>query len=336
MPSNNYPIPHHDTWNIMDSSKLQTYMDCPRKYFYNYMLGWRGQGSGIDANFGSAMHVALEHFSLLQKNSPGRDITDQDIADAYMLFLESYRANHPPDEDEFNKPKNPQTALDALTAYADEYNWKDKKEVVHYTETAGSALIDVGRLIHFRFDLIVSTPERGLFVRDYKTSKRRSDLWAASFEIKTQMGTYTHAAKCLFPEEHVWGIEIRGIFLYKTSRSADRKYGNVDFWDVPIRKDRAMMEVWRWNTIQWLDRVAEDTERLAKCDSEAPVLGAFPMNTESCTKYGICPFHDFCTVWPNPLSRCSEPPMGFEVSWWNPADQETTVTNTVGTIDITK
>ena len=317
-----YPIPYHETWDIKDSSKIQTYMDCPRRYFYQYMLGWRKVGGGLHLNFGGALHASMEHFNLLRKkNGRGYRLTDEDIADAYFMFLEIYRKDHAPEDDNLNRPKDPDTARCALAAYAQEFDLEDSDEDILYTEKAGRVMVDAGRFLHFKMDLI-KRDERGIAPRDYKTGSRNSEQWLNQWELKTQIGTYIHAAKCLFPNEPVWGLEVRGIFLYKAV-DQKRKYGNVDFIDVPIRKDRAMMEVWRSNVIRWMDAINTETFELsARCDLNDPVMNSFPLNTESCTKYSGCPYLDFCKVWPNPLSRCHEVPMDFEIRWWNPSQED--------------
>jgi len=316
-----YPIPKDKTWDIKDSSKIQTYMTCPRQYFYQYMLGWRRIGGGLHLNFGGAIHIGFEHFNLLRKEEgQGYVLTDMDIAEAYHLFLEEFRVNHPPDEDLLNAPKNPENAKRALTHYATEYDVADGREEILYPETAGRVMVDRDRFLHFKMDLI-KRDDRGIAPRDYKTGSRTGKQWTNQWEMKTQMGTYIHAAKCLFPNDPVWGIEVRGIFFYK-SEDRKRKYGYIGFEDVSVRKDRAMMEVWRSNTIKWMDKIDLDTEILALCDPEEPTLKAFPLNTESCTKYSGCPYFDFCTNWPNPLARCHETPMGFEVQWWDPSHED--------------
>lgn len=317
-----YPIPTHETWDVLDSTKIQTFLECPRKYFYEYMLGWRRRSGNLHLNFGSAIHSAMEHFNHLRKqNGKGYRLTDQDIADAVIIFTHEYRENHPEDEDEWNKPKDLETGKLAIVAYAEEYDRKDSNEEVLFPETTGVVLIDVERVVHFKCD-IIAEDDRGIFARDYKTAQRKSDLWAMDFELRIQIGTYIHAARCMFPDRvnDVWGLEVRGIFLYK-AMNKDRKYGKVDFWDVPIRKDPSMMEVWRQSMVRWTDTLFKEMELLQECDAEEPVLRAFPMNTTSCTNYGGCPYHDFCTVWPNPLSRCQKVPMDYEVRFWDPRVQ---------------
>jgi len=66
-------------------------------------------------------------------------------------------------------------------------------------------------------------------------------------------------------------------------------------------------------------------ERLASCKDSDEIMMAFPRRTENCTKYfRICPYHDFCLTWSNPLQHCFEPPIGFEIDFWNPSTREET------------
>jgi CRISPR/Cas system-associated exonuclease Cas4 (RecB family) len=50
----------HETWQVLDATKLQTYMRCPRKFFFNYVLGWKSEIPSNHLVFGSAWHMAME------------------------------------------------------------------------------------------------------------------------------------------------------------------------------------------------------------------------------------------------------------------------------------
>ncbi len=52
------------TFTIVDSSKLQDYMMCPRYYFYRYVLGWVPEEPNHDLIFGEAWHVSIAHLKL--------------------------------------------------------------------------------------------------------------------------------------------------------------------------------------------------------------------------------------------------------------------------------
>ena len=83
-----------------------------------------------------------------------------------------------------------------------------------------------------------------------------------------------------------------------------------------------MMEVWRQTALHYLNEIEKNMEILNDCEADEPTLRAFPMNTQSCTKYGLCPYHNFCTSWENPLSTCNEIPIGFKEERWDPTKTE--------------
>ena len=226
---NKNTIEEHYTHEIYDSSKVQTFMDCPRKYFYEYVLGWRREGSNIHTHYGVAIHTGFELLNLVRvANGKGYHLTEDDIGMAYTAFLQSYRQEFKPEDDEYNNPKNPERAREALFAYKLEYNAEHAKETILSTEKAGSISISDDKKLHYRQDLIVHSPTFGIIVRDYKTAKKNSDPWAADFELKIQAGTYTHVARTManlqlfevlnlsgvkYKEEDVYGIQFLGIFL---------------------------------------------------------------------------------------------------------------------------
>ena len=60
-------------------------------------------------------------------------------------------------------------------------------------------------------------------------------------------------------------------------------------------------------------------EGLKRLEEKDVVMKAFSRNPESCSKYGrMCPYHDLCVSWSNPIQYGENPPAGFEVDFWNP------------------
>ena len=83
-----------------------------------------------------------------------------------------------------------------------------------------------------------------------------------------------------------------------------------------------MMQAWFWNVNHWFDMIQWEFERLGQCKESDPVMMCFPMNTENCTKYFGCAYHEMCRRWANPLQHIEEPPWGMKIEHWNPADEE--------------
>ena len=303
-----YPLPYNANWEIVDSSKMTEFMDCPRSYFFRHVLGWQSTAPNNHLIFGTAWHKAQEHLLL-----NGYDSVDA----AVMLFMAEYRESFGPETDELFGNKTPTKADESLRSYA--ANFKDdlrKWEVLH-TEIAGSVMITTEHLMHWRMDSILREKDTGKkFSLDHKTGSRKGRTWTDKFLLSVAAGCYTHVLYCLYPREEVKGVMYRGTFFYKSKP--------CEFEEVPCWKSMDSMQVWLWNTVYWYNMIRSNYELFSQCREDEEVMMAFPMQTESCTKYFGCSYHDFCTAWPNPLRRCQEPPMGYKVEFWNPADDETT------------
>ena len=296
-------LKHQPSFDIYDATKIQCYMDCPRKYFYEFILGWRPDSPNIHLEFGSAWHLAMEYII-----NNGYD--NSSILAAYDLFVSYYRQFFPEIMDDSYHPKNPAMAFRALTEYA--INYKHDQFIPLYTEIAGTVTLTKEINLHFKMDSVLDTPE-GIKSREHKTGSMLSRPWVDQWALKMQTGVYNHVLYCLFPAEKVWGVEVNGTIFSKK---------NIQFQRVPSRRTLQAMEVWYWNAIEWVESIKKDTEAVKEVKEEETVMKCFRMCTESCTKYFGCAYHDFCTAWPNPIARCSEVPLGMKVEYWNPAEDQ--------------
>jgi hypothetical protein len=304
-----YPLSYNENWAIVDSSKLTEFMDCPRKYFYRHVLGWRSTAPNNHLIFGHAWHKAMEHLLL-----EGYDAID----DAFMLFMADYRATFGPETDELFAPKTPKKAQEALLAYAQQFKHDLREFKVLYTEIAGTAMINENDVMHFRMDSILedlSTSKK--WSLDHKTGSRRGRTWTDKWALGMATGLYTHVLYCIYPREEVKGMKYRGTFFYKSK--------GPEFEEVPCWQTLPQMQVWLWTANWWYNLLRSCYKDLSLCTPDEEVMMAFPCNSESCTKYFGCAYHDFCTAWPNPLKRCEAPPMGFEVEFWSPMDEESKI-----------
>lgn len=302
-------LEHHPTWDILDSSKLTTYMDCPRRYFFEYVLAWRSDAPNNHLVFGTAWHDAMEHLLL-----NGYD--DESVMGAFEKFLATYRKDFPATSDDLYDPKTPERALGALGLYAERYYGDLTKYEVLYTEIAGTVPINNDQVLYFRLDSIVRERESGRILSlEHKTGSRISRFWTDQWPLAVPVGTYTHVMNCLYDPADVWGVKINGTFFQKNK---------IDFLRVPVRKTLDHMKQWLWNVAWWADQIRWQFDLLSGCSPDDQVLMAFPQQPGSCTKYFGCPYHDFCLTWPNPLAHSSEPPMGYVVERWDPSEREAT------------
>jgi hypothetical protein len=292
-----------ESWSVIDSTKVNAFLECPRMYFYEYILGWRHEVPNIHLEFGKAWHLAMEHLII-------NGYSDTSVKDAFGKFYEHYRIHFPELTDEVYAPKNPANALRALVQYCQEY--KDDKFTPLYTEIAGTVPIDYKRVLHFRMDSIVE--EDGMIRSiEHKTGSSLNRQWTDQWSLAIQTGTYNHVLYCLYPKEKVWGVEINGVFFQKKENKFQR---------VPARRSLPMMNVWYWNMQIIFNMIDFETTMVQEVKEDDAVMTAFPQNPTSCTKYFGCAYHDYCMAWANPIARCQEVPMGFKQEWWNPMVDE--------------
>lgn len=311
------PIPKHHTMPVVDSSKIQAFQDCPRGFFFRYVLGLQPEGSNVHLDFGSAWHEAMEALLL-----HGYD--DAAVEYAYEKFLEIYREAFPdPITDQDRAPKNPEYAYKALKEYVKQYK-SDNFEVL-YTETAG--LVPVreateelpARDLAVKLDSIVRDKGSGeIMSMEHKTTGRNSKAWREKWSYMLQVESYTHLLYSLYPADKVGKVMINGSVFTK-SRT----------WDgirIPVYKSKKQMAAFLWNVNHWIDQIEWHYQQLAKTSRSHPVMKAFPINCSSCSKHG-CRMGGICSTFPNPVDRFTykengeiivDPPTGYEVEFWDP------------------
>lgn len=326
-PSLNYPVPVSPTWNIQDSSKIKTLMECQRKYFFNYVLGWQHDRPNIHLIFGSAWHEALAMLYL-------SDFSVENVKRAfYEGFLPLYRASFDASDDEANMPKSPSRAFLALAAYVK--RWQKKKHEYTIMRHEGIPMVEIGgtinlsddRNIAFKMDTVMKGPH-GIISREHKTGSS-AWMWDLQFYLSPQVGTYSHVLYCLYPETEVRGVVVDGTIFKKTKDDAKKDakdpFRHFEFISVPVYKSPSNMNWWMNTMLWWLDMVEWNFNTLAQCSEKDSVLRAFPPNPTGCTNWGGCPYHDFCMAWSNPLRHCEHPPIGYHVEFWDPLKEDTRV-----------
>ena len=107
-------VTNHPTILTLDSTKLNAFQTCPRRFFFEYVLGWRPETTSIHLTFGVAWHLAMDH--LMQH---GCSPTTAD--EAFQLFLAHWRKSVSEPFDLLHEPKDPANAYSALQLYATTY-----------------------------------------------------------------------------------------------------------------------------------------------------------------------------------------------------------------------
>lgn len=290
-------------WDIIDASKLTTYLECPRKFFYSHILGWKSTAPNNHLVFGSSWAIAMAHLRI-------NGYAIERVMEAMSLFYEHYRNVFSEHTDELFEPKTPKAAANAIALYARSFASEAKQLTLLHAERAGLVLVSEHRTMIFKCDSIYSDAAGGIISIDDKTSQRKYSNWGDHWVLSTQMLTYLHALHCMYPDAKSKEIIVRCAFF--TNKG-------IEFADHSIRKTNVQMQAWLDKTNAWIDRLDNDMRILKEDDSSESTMLSFPMNDTACFNFGRqCAFFDFCNAWSNPLSRCESAPMGFEVNHWNP------------------
>ena len=136
------------TWAVNDPTKVTEHYSCNRKYFYQYILGWRPEAANNHLIFGTSYHVAQEYLLT-------HDYSVESVMKAHGALVADYRQHLGPETDELYKPKTPDNALIVLNAYAKEFQKDLELWKPIYTEIAGRINLTDDQVLYFRMDSIL-------------------------------------------------------------------------------------------------------------------------------------------------------------------------------------
>jgi len=312
------PIPYHPAQDVLDSTKIQAYQDCPRMFFYEYMLGWRSSYPSNHLVFGSCVHKALEHVII-------HGYTVESAMEALEIFNTDYRMVFPESTDELFWPKTPARFFDILIKYLKDYKGDKNQYTVYKTEFGGTISLSDTHRVAFKMDTIFQDNYTGLYVSlEHKTTQANAihQNYIVQHQMGIQCGTYNHVLNCLFPPDQVAGIVIN-LLCFKKTKGLKAGVENFILQRFPVNLSNAHMYSWLENTKRWMDLIAADREALANTTDRDDLMVCFPKNGRSCTNFNrVCTYFDLCQGWQNPLQHLERMPVDMEVNFWNPLEEE--------------
>lgn len=282
-------------------------MSCPRKYFFNYILGWVPHIPNNNFVFGNAWHVAMEHLLL-------NNYSDASLEEASEMFVKRYREELGPETDDLYFPKSPTNGLKGLILYHQRYKSDVENYDVMYTEVGGRVRLGEDAVMAFKIDCIRRDRHTNMIeVLDHKSSQRRISGWDRLWGLSVQLLSYMHALYSLWDFDKIKGGRVRCTFFRSKT---------TEFEEVSIRKTPADMESFLTDVLTYYDMLRKDTYLLMEtCSEDELSMPAFPRCPESCYSYGrICEYFDVCEAWSNPLQECHNTPPEYKVVHWNPLD----------------
>lgn len=310
-----FPVPFHPSWEILDSTKIQSYQSCPRQFFYEYVLGWRPSRPSNHLVFGKAVHSAMEHIIL-------HGYRVESVRDAMEIFHKEYREIFPESTDALFSPKTPARFFDMLIEYIKTYPDDFTQYSVYKTEIGGTINLSPAHQMAYKMDTILYNHNQQRYCSlEHKTKGGNyiAQTYPYDFMLSTQLGTYTHVLNSLFPPEDVSEVIINCMCFKKT------KTPQFILQRFPIPLTNPQMYNWLENTKAWMDTIYNNFYGLSKTTDSSTRMDCFPLNGRSCTNWSrVCHYHDLCTTWLNPIRHQTSIPADMAIDFWNPLEEDLT------------
>lgn len=284
-----------------DNTTLSMFKTCPRKYELAQLEGWISKHPALPLDFGIALHDGMEKLQRLLIEGRNRD---EALVEAMRKAWTSAWNSSIKTSPENNRTIK--TLLRTICWHADQYV-SDGMETVRLDN--GKAAVELS----FRLELPLENPDGGaylycghidrlavyqgaIFVVDYKHTARAVDTqYFAKYTPDGQMSGYTLAAKTVVPGK-VQGCLVDAAQVGVTFSRFARGFAN---------RSEGQLDEFLRDTIEWI-KYAEHCARQQY----------WPMNTESCDKYGGCIFRQICSK--DPAVRRTFLQAEFNQRVWNP------------------
>lgn len=310
-----------------DSSSLSTYLRCPRRYFYQYICGFRPFGESVDLRFGTLVHSAMETYHIEKAH---RGHNEGQIAGLLSLLTSAWEGASTQEGDQgvpephyWQSESNNKNLWNALRAFI----WHTESfgfEPDFATAVIGKKLLGIELPFQFDLDLkvqghqatycghldrVVDTTS-GRWIVDYKTTKKTvNTTYFDSYNPSTQLPGYAVAAKIVF------GEPVQGVII-------DAFQIGVDFvrcgrGHILLGEEKA--DEWLHNASAWIESAMSVASRAKIEETESIVSFSssnahhWPMNTESCF---ICPFKTVCGSTPSIRGFVLD--SAFRIEHWDP------------------
>jgi hypothetical protein len=291
-------------------------MDCPQKYKYTIIDGWRKKDESVHLTFGGHFASAMEVYA--KSKVAGAD--HEEALDATVAYILLATWNHELDAeglpipgtgapwDPDNSPKkNRDTLLRTVIWYFEEYKDDPAKTMILANgDPATEVTFKLESGIKSNYDqseyILTGHLDKGViygddpFVMDQKTTGGGlGPFFFSQFDLSNQMSQYTFAGRI------IWNVPLRGVII----DAAAILVGSTSFGRSITMRSEAQLAEWHTNVGRWL--------KLAEAFADS---GEYPMNLQSCNNYGGCVFKGICSK--DPRVRQAYLETDFEKRFWNP------------------
>lgn len=286
----------HGCQYAWDATSLKLAEECPRKYYYQMIEGWRpASASNVHLRFGSLYATALEHYYKhralgLSSQEALEEVVLEALLDTWdeRLYEEELEEDQPEPRPVIGSgapwvsdhaAKTRENLIRTIIWYVDQFE-NEATEVVMLAdgkpavELSFSLEVDDGIVFCGHLDRLV-TYAHDKYVMDQKTTGSTiSNNYFEGYNPDIQFSMYTFAGQSVFH------IPLRGVII-------DAAQIAVGF----SRFERGFTFRSASQLSEWYDEMLtliETTQGYARENH-------FPMNRSSCGNYGGCPFRKVCS-----------------------------------------
>lgn len=296
-PKNPAFIPETFLQKAWDSTSMSLFKTCPRKYFYKMIQEWRSKTEAIPLAFGILYHSSLEAYDISRCNGESHE-TAQALAVKTALTL-----NPTFQGDDY---RNPFTLVRSIVWYTEQFRDDPISTIILANNKPAVEL-------SFRFNLSAIAPDGEPYilcghldklcilngktwVLDRKTTKNSlSPSYFSNFLPDQQMSQYQFGAN-IIQNQPVSGVIIDAAQVGVSFTRFQREI---------IQRTPAQLDEWHRDLLLFLEQA-----------ESCAAAHYWPMNDNSCSKFGGCEFRPVCSKDPKVREIFLE--ADFEKAQWNP------------------
>lgn len=265
-------------FTTFDSTMLGTLKECPRKFYFQHILGFQPPRTNVHLTFGQLYHAGLERYD----HSRAAGLSHEDASTAMVEWAMKESAGWVSDD-----PIKNRTSLIRSLVWAAEDEQHSPLQTVILAN--GKPAVELS----FRFPAFEAGGET-IYLSGHldKVAKHESQSWIVDrkttagplnatyfrqFNPHNQMTLYTIAGRVILAKPPAGVLIAAAQIGVNFTRTATR----------PTLRAPAALDEWMADTQWWINRA-----------HEFAVQGHWPANDKSCGNYGGCPFIPVCSVAP--------------------------------------
>lgn len=318
----------------IDYSSLSCYLECPRKFFFQYMLHLKSNRPSIHLVFGGAWHYGLEcsynHIKTNQESESPVKLTAKELRDISIAGFDAFWALEGLElfDPDIIYPKSPARAYDMYNKYWKDFLLDDTEVKIIGVEEPfliDLSLFDqetdddglpcfVGRL-----DLVTERPDSTVEIIDHKTASMITKSTSDGFYSSMQTDGYLLAGHIYFDANPTVTYSLA---VFQKSKMA--------FSRLSFSKRKSAIDRYIADLTTHVRAILKDIEaytefsKLSESASKHTIMAPFTRKTGyACTLYfSRCPYYDLCNARSNPATFAGTPPQGYEVNEWDPIKHE--------------